>query len=609
MSSRSSQKYKINTSPVSPSYQPIPNILADNSEMTNNTDDNGEVIIDRTGAGALPTTYSSQQLMQSSDSESMGHGGNRRAAGGADNEVNRNRSTAPSLGQITKSQWFTVTVLCFVNLINYMDRFTIAGVLDAIQTDFKIDNSYAGLLQTVFIISYMVCAPIFGYLGDRYSRRWIMAVGVVLWSMTTLLGSFMKEFGWFITFRALVGVGEASYSTIAPTIISDLFVHGLRSKMLAVFYFAIPVGSGFGYIVGSETANLAGSWRFALRVTPALGLLAAILILITKDPERGESEGGHNLRTTAYKEDLKYLMRNRSFVLSTCAFTCVAFVTGALAWWSPKYIYQGLVLQPENKDIGLNDVSYKIGIITMIAGLIGVPMGTWFSERFRRTMENCDPYICAVGLLVSSPLVYCALVLPVSSSTLCFLFVFAAQLSLNLCWAIVADMLLYVVVPTRRSTAEAFQILISHTFGDAGSPYLIGLISEVIKPHLRSSSAYVGNRVHSLGFNSLSLTLNETIHSPLISEPIVPLALNDVPEDSTSFYSLQYALFIACFVEVLGGIFFLLTAIFITQDKHEASQAAQGFNMKSIQRSERDRNPTAYSKIELCDIHILRPSV
>lgn len=101
-------------------------------------------------------------------------------------------------------------------------------------------------MQTVFIISYMIFAPIFGYLGDRFSRKAIMAFGITLWGLTTLLGSFMNSFGWFLAFRALVGIGEASYSTIAPTILSDLFIHDLRSKMLAVFYFAIPVGSGLG---------------------------------------------------------------------------------------------------------------------------------------------------------------------------------------------------------------------------------------------------------------------------------------------------------------------------------------------------------------------------
>ena len=69
-----------------------------------------------------------------------------------------------------------------------------------------------------------------------------MAAGIFIWSLTTLLGSFANTFPVFITLRALVGVGEASYSTIAPTIISDITVGDMRSKMLALFYFAIPVG-------------------------------------------------------------------------------------------------------------------------------------------------------------------------------------------------------------------------------------------------------------------------------------------------------------------------------------------------------------------------------
>lgn len=121
-----------------------------------------------------------------------------------------------------------------------------AGILTDIKKEFQMDDAQSGLLQTMFVISYMVCAPIFGYLGDRYSRRWIMILGVALWSGTTFFGSYMPTYKSFIIFRAMVGIGEASYSTIAPTIISDLFVNDVRSKMLAMFYFAIPVGSGLG---------------------------------------------------------------------------------------------------------------------------------------------------------------------------------------------------------------------------------------------------------------------------------------------------------------------------------------------------------------------------
>ncbi|KAG0698159.1 Protein spinster [Chionoecetes opilio] len=156
--------------------------------------------------------------------------------------VNPAAPPTPNAQRVTKGQLLIVSVLCYVNLINYMDRFTVAGILYDIQHCFDISDSQAGLLQTAFVLVYMVMAPLFGYLGDRYSRKYLMAVGIFFWSLATLVGSFMPNYGTFLLFRCFVGVGEASYSTIAPTIISDLFVGDTRSKMLALFYFAIPVG-------------------------------------------------------------------------------------------------------------------------------------------------------------------------------------------------------------------------------------------------------------------------------------------------------------------------------------------------------------------------------
>ncbi|XP_037823534.1 protein spinster isoform X1 [Lucilia sericata] len=590
MSSTNNQRQK--ASSQYPTYQPIPQTVGssmDNPAMTRSTS-SADDSLDRTGAGTLPSTYSSQQLMPPSDSDSVEEGD--RLGGGTTPTTNCAPGTVRC---ITRSQWFTVGVLCFVNLINYMDRFTIAGVLEDIQSDFGIGDDDAGLLQTVFVLSYMVCAPIFGYLGDRYSRRWIMAIGVLLWSTTTLLGSFMNNFGWFITFRALVGIGEASYSTIAPTIISDLFVHDLRSKMLAVFYFAIPVGSGFGYIVGSETAHLAGNWRWALRVTPILGIAAVIFIWLIKDPERGESEGSHNLSTTTYGEDVKYLMKNKSFMLSTAGFTCVAFVAGALAWWAPKFIFLGLKMQPGNENLIQNDVSFKFGAITMVAGIIGVPLGSILSQKMAKRFPTADPLICAFGLIFSVPLLTGAMIIVTQNSVSTYVLIFLGQLSLNMNWAIVADILLYVVVPTRRSTAEAFQILISHALGDAGSPYLVGVLSEAIKKHLRTTAHRASELVSSGSLESLSLTLGEVFNSTTTtteaSTLIVPsttlsmqsqnLALTE-DTDLIKFEALQYSLFSTSFVEVIGGIFFLITAAFIIKDKNKASQAIRVFELKKI---------------------------
>ncbi|XP_050531599.1 protein spinster isoform X2 [Daktulosphaira vitifoliae] len=451
---------------------------------------------------------------------------------------------------ITGKQKITVIILCFVNLINYMDRYTIAGILDDIQKSFSIGDDKGGLLQTVFVISYMIFAPVFGYMGDRYNRRLIMAFGVFLWSLTTLIGSFMNDYYFFLFFRSLVGIGEASYSTIAPTIISDMFVKDLRSKMLALFYFAIPVGSGLGYIIGSETAKMLGSWHWGLRVTPILGLLAVILILFSmEEPERGQSEGYTHVSTTSWFEDIKLLTKNKSFMLSTAGFTCVAFVTGSLAWWGPKIMYYGLKLQPGYENVTLDSVSFKFGLIAMVAGLIGVPLGSYISQRFKISYPKADPLICAGGLLLSAPLLFLGLALADKYYVVVLVLIFFGQVSINLNWSIVADILLYVVSPIRRSTAEAFQILISHAFGDAGSPYLIGVISEMLK----------------------KLFTKGAIPVLLTSITLVNIDLkDDKNNDKISFHSLQYALFITSFIEILGGLFFFFTAYYVIEDKEQA---------------------------------------
>ncbi|XP_044272838.1 protein spinster isoform X3 [Tribolium madens] len=468
-------------------------------------------------------------------------------------ESNETSQSERTIKDVKFREWVMVFILCFVNLINYMDRFTLAGILEDIQKYFNVQNDKGGLLQTAFVLSYMIFAPIFGYLGDRYSRKKIMAFGVFLWSLTTLIGSFMRDYWFFLLFRALVGIGEASYSTIAPTIISDLFVGDVRSKMLAFFYFAIPVGSGMGYIVGSETAKLAGTWQWGLRVTPFLGGIAVVLILFAlRDPERGQSEGSSHIQTTPWTEDLKDLVKNKSFMISTAGFTCVTFVAGALAWWGPKFIEMGLKLQPHASSVDSNSVSYKFGVVSMVSGILGVPAGSLVAQHLRHRYPRIDAHLCGIALLLSTPMVFAACLSASYSLSLCFTFVFFGEFFLNLTWSIVADILLYVVLPTRRSTAEGFQLLVSHALGDAGSPYLIGVISEAVLIMLNNSSKSNGN----------------------------------------DFKALQYALFTTCFVEILGAFFFLINALYILQDKHKVEKAIQANSQQLLADGSETENPS-----------------
>lgn len=437
--------------------------------------------------------------------------------------------------------YVAIAVLCYVNLLNYMERYTVAGVLLNIQQFFDISDSTAGLLQTVFICSFLVFAPLFGYLGDRYNRKYLMIGGLIIWLITALCSSFVTEnlFWFLMLMRSLVGVGEASYSTIAPTVIGDLYTGTKRSIMISAFYIFIPVGSGLGYISGASIASLTGDWRWALRLTPMLGVIGLLLLaFFCPNPPRGavENQGQSNTESTSYKEDVKYLLKNKSFVWSTLGVTALAFLAGALAFWTPTFlsrakVVQG-VLQPCTVEPCNSIDSYIFGGVTVVTGILGVCIGATLSRFFRKKVEYADPVICAVGMLGSVPFLFGTIFTASVNIPATYVFIFLSELMLSLTWPILADILLYVVIPTRRASAEALQITVGHLLGDAGSPYLLGVISDAIKN----------------------------------SKPV---------SHEWSFLSLKYGFLLCPFVGVLGGVFFLVTAAYITEDKKAALQLSE----------------------------------
>nr|XP_013808847.1 PREDICTED: protein spinster homolog 2 [Apteryx mantelli mantelli] len=411
-------------------------------------------------------------------------------------------------------------------------------VLLDIQQHFGVKDSGAGLLQTVFICSFMVAAPIFGYLGDRFNRKIILSCGIFFWSAVTFSSSFITEqYFWLLVLsRGLVGIGEASYSTIAPTIIGDLFTKNTRTLMLSVFYFAIPLGSGLGYITGSSVKQVAGDWHWALRVSPLLGMITGTLILIfVPAAKRGNVEqlGGQLKARTSWLRDMKALIRNRSYVFSSLATSAVSFATGALGMWIPLYLHRAQVVQKtaetcNSQPCGTKD-SLIFGAITCFTGFLGVITGAGATKWCRLKTQRADPLVCAVGMLGSAIFICLIFVAAKSSIVGAYICIFIGETLLFSNWAITADILMYVVIPTRRATAVALQSFTSHLLGDAGSPYLIGFISDLIR--------------------------QSTKESPL-----------------WEFLSLGYALMLCPFVVVLGGMFFLATALFFLSDRAKAEQ-------------------------------------
>ncbi|VDK83891.1 unnamed protein product [Onchocerca ochengi] len=379
-----------------------------------------------------------------------------------------------------------------------MDRFTVAGVLTEVQEFFSIDDTGAGLLQTVFIIFYMIFAPLVGFFGDRYNRKWIMITGIAIWILAVLASSFVpaNSFWLFLLLRGVVGIGEASYSIVAPTIIGDLFTASTRSRAVMFFYFAIPVGSGMGYIVSAIVASLFGGWQWGLRITPILGVLCIIFVIVgMKEPKRGEAENAfpNNFQQTSYWKDIKAILTIPTYVYTTFACTSVVFVAGTLTWWVPAAIEHSVAMQQnlssthELSNEQKNGIALSFGVITVIGGILGVSGGTALSQLLLHGKWCCKPFktnranplVCAFGSIFATPFLFMAL--KVTNFNFTMIFVFLTVLSLCLNWATNVDLLLDIIIPQRRSVANSWQILISHLFGDASGPYIVGLVSDWIR--------------------------------------------------------------------------------------------------------------------------------
>lgn len=245
---------------------------------------------------------------------------------------------------MASQKYFGLAILFTINTINFLDRLSIAAVLSHIIKYYDFSAFQSGLLSTCFLVGYMLTAPVFGYLGDKYSRKYILVGGVVFWSLSAFWASVISQEHYVLFFisRMLVGVGEASYSTIAPTIIADLFEPQERKLGLSIFYFAIPIGSGLGFLMGNLALNL-GDWRWIFRITPAIGLVATVFLLILKEPVRGQSDGAspgmiEGRDESSVMDNVRYLWAIKSYVWTTAGFTCCLFAMGALSWWAINFM-------------------------------------------------------------------------------------------------------------------------------------------------------------------------------------------------------------------------------------------------------------------------------
>eukprot|EP01117_Protostelium_nocturnum_P010587 TRINITY_DN3806_c0_g1_i13.p1 TRINITY_DN3806_c0_g1~~TRINITY_DN3806_c0_g1_i13.p1 ORF type:complete len:313 (+),score=88.51 TRINITY_DN3806_c0_g1_i13:116-1054(+) len=283
----------------------------------------------------------------------------------------------PDNQKTQKGAIFALVILTFINLLNYMDRLIPSATKSLYQGELHMDDFETGVPAATFLIVYMSTSPIFAQLSDRgVSRKLLLILGVVWWSVATGSVYFAQKFWDFTLYRTLVAVGEACYATIAPALLSDLFPPSNRNKAMTVFFLATPFGGALGFVLGGFIGKQYG-WRYAFMLCGAPGILVSLLIIFIKDPGMNVFEKKEEKKKNiSWIIAIKTLIRNKSYLFSLGGLICLCFATGALAEWLPKFFSD-----PHGANLGADQAGLVVGAITVIGGIGGTVCGSAVGGR------------------------------------------------------------------------------------------------------------------------------------------------------------------------------------------------------------------------------------
>jgi MFS family permease len=370
-----------------------------------------------------------------------------------------------------------LSVLTLINLLNYLDRYLVSGIVPDLKAPpLGLSDSQIGLLTTAFMIVYMVAAPIFGTLGDRGSRTRPIAFGVFLWSIATIVSGFATTYAHLLGARAIVGIGEAAYVSIAPALLADSFSRAQRGRVLSVFNMAIPVGAALGYIVGGLMSHHF-SWRAAFFVAGAPGLLLAALVLRVKDPPRGaqdESEEGGATQPAqpARGAIVVYvdLLKRAPYLLVILGYAAYTFALGGLAVWMPNFLERV-------HNVPAVQATTSFGAIVVVTGFLGTFMGGWLGDYWQKSSRQAYLWMSGWVTLAAAPLTFIALT--AASSSVYYPAIIVAELLLFMSTGPINSAIANLVSPGERASAFALSMFVIHLLGDVPSPTLIGWLSDL----------------------------------------------------------------------------------------------------------------------------------
>jgi predicted MFS family arabinose efflux permease len=375
--------------------------------------------------------------------------------------------------------WLVLVLLCGVYTLNFLDRQLIGILAKPIQDELNLSDGQLGRLGGLyFALFYCVLAIPVGWLADRGNRVRILAASAALWSAATAACGLSGSYVQLALSRMFVGIGEAGGAPPSYSLIADYFPPVQRARALALFSLGAPLGQGLGVAFGARIAA-AYDWRTAFLVLGAVGVLAALLLLVlVREPVRGATDV-RGPRHAAVAVQVGFGSTVRRF------FTDPVLVLSALAAGAASMVGYGLLafctlFLMREKQMSLTQVALYFSTMLTLSMGGGMLVSGWLVDTLGRRDLRAYGLVPALSLLLAVPFLVGFIRAPGWQSAMLYLIVptFLSIFYLPPALALVQNS----VLPAQRTLAGALLLLVLNLIGIGLGPTYVGALSDYFRP-------------------------------------------------------------------------------------------------------------------------------
>jgi len=362
-----------------------------------------------------------------------------------------------------------LAVLFAINLLNFYDRQTLGPLAEPIRKEFHLTDTQLGVLGTIFTVLYAIVGVPLGRLADSWSRKKLLALGMVVWSSLTGAAALVTSYGMLVFTRLGVGVGEAVCAPAATSWIGDLVPAHKRSRALAFFMLAVPLGAGLSYMVSGPVAQALG-WRAALAIAALPAILLTPALIALDEPRRGASEAhlsaGHHVPARS-------LLRIPTLWWIIASGAVINFNLYALGTFLPAFLTRV-------HGISVAQSGFWLGVGHAVAGIFAAVLGGIVGDMAIRRRRDGRMLAATAAALAAAPLAYWSVMRPAGAWVSAIILMCAAYGLLNMYYGTVYSAIHDIVPPALRGTAMSVYFMAMYLCGASFGPVITGRLSDVM---------------------------------------------------------------------------------------------------------------------------------